>query len=403
MVKEGIVLGHKISSAGIEVDRAKVDVIAKLPYPTNIKGIGSFLEHVGFYRRFIKEFSKIARPMTRLLMKDTKFDYSDDCIRAFNILKKNLTSSPVIIAPYWNLDFELICDASNYAVGAELGQRINKKFRPIYYASKTMNDTQEHYTTTKKNFRLYKQDAKPRLIRLENPKLEELNEEAIRDSFLDEHLMEIYAKETKKDPWHADHANFLLSKVMPEDLTYHLRKKLFLDLKHYIWDEPYLFKSCLERITSGQMENTNQEIKRILERTVNGNMKEWADKLDVALWAFRTAYKTPIRNAAGRNRFLQLTKLAKMRYEAYEHSRSYKERTKQWHDARITDKEFKEGKEVLVFNSRLKLFLGKLRTRWYGPYSVTKVFPYGTVEVCGKNGIRFKVNGHRLKNIMVVV
>nr|GEV90439.1 Gag-Pol polyprotein [Tanacetum cinerariifolium] len=102
-------------------------------------------------------------------------------------------------------------------------------------------------------------------------------------------------------------------------------------------------------------------------------------------------------DATGRNSFLQLNNLEETRHEAYEHSQSYKERTKRWHDARITDKEFQKGEEVLVFNSRLKIFPGKLRTRWYGPYSVTKVFPYRTVEVFGKNGIRFKVNGHRLK------
>ncbi|GJT73815.1 reverse transcriptase domain-containing protein [Tanacetum coccineum] len=120
MVMEGKVLGHKISSAGIEVDKAKLNV-AKLPYPTNIKGIRSFLGHVRFYRRFIKDFSKIARPMTQLLMKDTKFVFSDDCIQAFNVLKKKLTTTPVIIAPNWNLDFKLMCDASDYVVGEVLG------------------------------------------------------------------------------------------------------------------------------------------------------------------------------------------------------------------------------------------------------------------------------------------
>ncbi|GKD72454.1 hypothetical protein Tco_1330736, partial [Tanacetum coccineum] len=128
--------------------------------------------------------------------------------------------------------------------------------------------------------------------------------------------------------------------------------------------------------------------------TVNENKKEWADKLDDALWAFRIAYKSPI---GSRNRFLQLKKLAEMRHEAYEHYRAYKERIKRWHDAIITDKEFQEGEEVLVFNSRLKLFPVKLKTRWYAPHTVSKVFPYGIVEVCSKDEIRFKVNGHRLK------
>ncbi|GJV10300.1 reverse transcriptase domain-containing protein, partial [Tanacetum coccineum] len=195
MVKEGIVLGHKISGAGIEVDRAKIDVIAKLPYPTNVKGVRSFLGHAGFYRRFIKDFSMISKPMTQLLMKDAKFDFSDDCKKAFNILKEKLTTAPIIISPDWNVPFELMCDASDFAVGAVLGQRIDGKFKPIYYASKTLNNAQEHYTTTEKEllavvfsfdkFRQYlilsktvvytdhsalkylfsKEDAKPRLIR----------------------------------------------------------------------------------------------------------------------------------------------------------------------------------------------------------------------------------------------
>ncbi|GKC43625.1 reverse transcriptase domain-containing protein [Tanacetum coccineum] len=94
MVKKGIVLGHKISKAGIEVDKAKVDVIASLPYPTNVKGIRSFLGHAGFYRRFIKDFSKIAHPMTQLLMKDAKFDFSDECIKSFDILQDKLITAP---------------------------------------------------------------------------------------------------------------------------------------------------------------------------------------------------------------------------------------------------------------------------------------------------------------------
>ncbi|GKB86385.1 reverse transcriptase domain-containing protein [Tanacetum coccineum] len=99
MVKEGIVLGHKISKNGIEVDKAKVDVIAKLPHPTTVKGVRSFLGHAGFYRRFIKDFSKISRPMTHLLEKNTPFIFSDECIQAFEMLKTKLTESPILIAP----------------------------------------------------------------------------------------------------------------------------------------------------------------------------------------------------------------------------------------------------------------------------------------------------------------
>ncbi|GJZ13241.1 reverse transcriptase domain-containing protein [Tanacetum coccineum] len=150
MVKEGIVLGHKISKSGLEVDRAKVEVIAKLPHPTSVKGVRSFLGHAGFYRRFIQDFSKIARPMTHLLEKETPFVFSEECIDSFNTLKRKLTEAPILIAPDWDLPFELMCDASDFAIGAVLGQRKNKHFQPIHYASKTMNEAQTHYTTTEK-------------------------------------------------------------------------------------------------------------------------------------------------------------------------------------------------------------------------------------------------------------
>ncbi|GJW45094.1 reverse transcriptase domain-containing protein [Tanacetum coccineum] len=195
MVKDGIVLGHKISKNEIEVDKAKVDVIAKLPHPTTVKGVRSFLGHAGFYRRFIQDFSKIARPMTYLLKKETLFFFSKVCIESFNTLKRKLTEAPILISPNWDLPFELMCDASNFAIGAVLGQRKNKHFQPIHYASKTMTEAQAHYTTREKEllavvyafkkFRSYlilsksivytdhsaikylfaKKDAKPRLMR----------------------------------------------------------------------------------------------------------------------------------------------------------------------------------------------------------------------------------------------
>ena len=95
MVNEGIVLGHKISGRGIEVDKAKVDAIEKMLCPKDIKGIRSFLGHAGFYRRFIKDFPKISRPLTNLLKKDVPFVFDDDCVEAFETLKKALTSAPI--------------------------------------------------------------------------------------------------------------------------------------------------------------------------------------------------------------------------------------------------------------------------------------------------------------------
>src|SRR5262249_47879294 len=150
MVKEGIVLRHKISQRGIEVDKAKLEAIENLPPPTSIKAIRSFLGHVGFYRRFIKDFSKIAKSLTDLLQKDIPFDFSEQCLKAFNMLKEKLINTPLMIAPNWNLDFKIMCDASDSAVGAVLGQRKDKHFQPIYYTSKTLNAAQENYTTMEK-------------------------------------------------------------------------------------------------------------------------------------------------------------------------------------------------------------------------------------------------------------
>nr|GEY79106.1 reverse transcriptase domain-containing protein [Tanacetum cinerariifolium] len=151
MVKEGIVLGHKISKKGIEFDKAKIKVISKLPHPTTVKGIRSFLGHAGFYQRFIKDFSKISRPMTHLLEKNALFVFFDDCIQAFRTLKEKLTQASILIAPDWDKPFELMCDASDFDVKAVLGQRIEKHFRPIYYASKTMIEAEANYTTREGN------------------------------------------------------------------------------------------------------------------------------------------------------------------------------------------------------------------------------------------------------------
>ena len=109
-------MGHKISERGIEVDKAKVDTIEKIPCPKDIKGIRSFLGHAGFYRRLTKDFSKISRPLTNLLQKDVSFVFYDVCVEAFETLKKALTSAPVVQPPDWNLPFEIMCDASDYVV-----------------------------------------------------------------------------------------------------------------------------------------------------------------------------------------------------------------------------------------------------------------------------------------------
>jgi hypothetical protein len=301
MVKQGIVLGHVISSKGIEVDKAKVDLISSLPPPWSIKEIRSFLGHAGFYRRFIKDFSKIARPLCNLLAKDIPFDFNDKCRTAFEILKKTLTSTPLIQPPNWGLPFEIICDASDYAVVAVLGQRVEKLPHVIYYASKTLNDAQLNYSTIEKEllvvvfaldkfrpyllgskvlvysdhaalkYLLFKKDAKSSLIRwilllqefdieirdkkgFENVVADHLsrlvvdfNEDVvpIAETFLDEQLMHISQISA---PWFADIVNYLVTAQIPSHWTKQDRSKFLARAKYFFWDDPYLFKYCLDQI-----------------------------------------------------------------------------------------------------------------------------------------------------------
>ena len=139
MVQEGIVLGHKIFVKGIKVDKAKIDVIKKLPSLVNVKGVRSFLGHARFYRRFIKDFLKIAKPLSNLIVKENPFHFNEECLQAFDLLKKKLVTAPIIVAPNWGQELELMCDASDYAIGAVLGQKRNGRFHVVYYASKVLN------------------------------------------------------------------------------------------------------------------------------------------------------------------------------------------------------------------------------------------------------------------------
>ena len=150
MVRERIVLSHKISARGNEVDIAKVEVIEKLPPPTSVKGIRSNLGHAGFYKRFIKEFSKIAKPLSNLLVQGVVFNFDEQCNQAFLTLKEKLISTLIVVTPDWASPFELMCDASDFVVGAVLGQKKDKFFRAIHYASRTLNEAKLNYATTEK-------------------------------------------------------------------------------------------------------------------------------------------------------------------------------------------------------------------------------------------------------------
>ncbi|KAM1695946.1 hypothetical protein ACFXTN_027529 [Malus domestica] len=298
MVKQGIVLGHIISEKGIEVDKSKVDLVRYLPSPTSVREVRSFLGHAGFYRRFIKDFSKIAQPLCRLLQKDVSFEFNEACEKAFKHLKELLTTAPIITPPDWSIPFELMCDASDYALGAVLGQRKNKHSHVIYYASRTLNDAQLNYSTTEKEllavvfaldkFRSYligtkvivftdhaalkylftKKEAKPRLIRwmlllqefdieirdkkgCENVVADHLSrlvreEESlpISETFPDEQLLSIKVS----TPWYADLVNFLVSKQVPNTLSKAQHDKLRKEARFYVWDDPYLWKICPDQI-----------------------------------------------------------------------------------------------------------------------------------------------------------
>ncbi|GJS16235.1 reverse transcriptase domain-containing protein [Tanacetum coccineum] len=282
MVKEGIVFGQKILKKGIEVDKAKIDVIAKLPHPTTVKGIRSFLGHAGFYRRFIKDFSKISRPMTHLLEKNTPFIFLEECVQAFQTLKKKLTEAPILIAPNWDQPFEFMCDASDYAIGVVLGQRIEKHFRPIHYARKTMTEAKSNYTTTEKEmlvvvyafeklwsylimnksivytnhsafkYLFAKKDAKARLLRWVLL-LQEFN---FKENFPLETLNMVTSRGDPSTPWFADYANYHAGNFIIKGMSTQQKNKFFKDVKHYFWDDPFLFKTCadqvIRRCVSGQ-------------------------------------------------------------------------------------------------------------------------------------------------------
>ncbi|XP_075500073.1 uncharacterized protein LOC142538646 [Primulina tabacum] len=313
MVQEGIVLEHKISGHGIEVDKAKVEVIKTLPPRASIKG-------------------------------------------AYKDLKERLVTAPVLVAPDWDLPFEVMCDASDTAVGAVLVQGQNKGVE---------NVVANHLS---------------RLELISN----DCVDHAINDWFPDEQLFEV-----RHCPLYANFANFLVTGTPPPNLSFH---------------QHFMIRRCVAEEEFGQILN------HCHDREVGGHFgpTKTASKVLECGFYWPTLFKDARSyvltcdkcQRTGERRLLQLDQLEEFRNLAYDLALSYKEKTKRAHDRRIVEREFKEGEIVLFYISRLRLFPGKLKSRWSGPFVISKVYPSGAVELQdGKDGT-FTVNAQRLKHYM---
>nr|GEY21476.1 reverse transcriptase domain-containing protein [Tanacetum cinerariifolium] len=345
--------------------------------------------------------------MTHLLEKNSPFIFSNDCTQAFQILKKKLTEAPILIAPNWDQPFELMCDASDFAIGAVLGQRIEKHFRPIHYASKTMTQAESNYTTTEnemlavvyafEKFRSYlimnksivytdhsalkylfsKKDAKARLLRwilllqefdfkvidtkgaenyaadhlsrLKNPHENVFDPKGINETFPLETLNKV-AHHDQSTPWFAVFANYHAGKFIIKGMITQQKQKIFKDVRHYFWDDPYLFKTCADQMIRRCV--AGQEALDILEACHINYLSKWVEakalpindasvvvKFLKSLFS-RFGMPKAIISDRGDHQKLQLNELIELRDQAYENSLIYKERMKKLHDAKIKNQIF---------------------------------------------------------------
>ncbi|XP_060182265.1 uncharacterized protein LOC132611927 [Lycium barbarum] len=426
-------LRHKVLSKGIEVEKVKIEAIEKLPPLISIRRVCSFLGHAVFYRRFIKDFSKVANLMGKLLEKDVKLVFNEACLKAFDELKKRLVSALIIIAPDWSLPFILMFDASDFAVGAVLEFDIE-----ILDRKSTENQVADH------------------LSRLEDR--EHVDEEVvIRETFPDEQLFALYCQRTRNistrhemplkgileieifDVWGIDFMGpFIPSKGNKYILVVVDYASKWVEVVALLTNDAsvvaiFLKKNIFTRFGTPRAIISYQDT-HFCNRLFDKLLLKYGvkHKLDDAMWAYRTTNKTPTGTfpyklvfgkechlpvelehraywvikklnldmvQAGKNRLLQLHELDEFRYHAYENAKMYKERTKRLHDKRIQLHEFEPRQLALLYNSRVKVFGGKLKSKWSGPFQIVRVTVNGAVELKPLNSDEsFLVNGQRVKH-----
>ncbi|GJS83974.1 reverse transcriptase domain-containing protein [Tanacetum coccineum] len=408
MVKEGIVLGHKISKKGIEVDKAKIDVIDKLPHPTSVKGIRSFLEQADQVIRRCVSGQEAVDILTACHSGPTGGHYSA------NYTAKKVFDSGFYWPTIYKDAYELVKNCYSCQRQGKISQRDEMPQNSIQVCEifdVWGIDFMGTFPSSRGN--KYILVAVDYLSKWVEAKALPTNDARVVVKFFKSLFARFGTPRAIISDRRTHFCNDKFAKVMSKyGVTHHLA-------------------TAYHPQTSGQVGVSNCGLKRILEMSVRENRASWSDRLDDALWAFHTAYKTPIGctpykfvygkscrlpielehraywalkhanydlKTVGDHRKLQLNELNELRDQAYENSLIYKERTKKLHDSKIKNRIFNVGDQVLLFNSRLKIFSGKLKTRWFGPYTITEVFPYGTAKLSHADGSNFKVNCHKLKH-----